>query len=755
MPLNDYKLGGTIIIKGARKAAKGLGRVFKMSKKVFKGLGRVAKMAGRTLRSAFGKLGRATMVLTGIGAAGIKIWADFTLQMAKVGTLLPNGARAMKDYGAAVRRMSITAGQSTEVVAEGLFQAISAGVDAAKATKFMNTATKASVGGFTEMNTAVDGLTNVLNAYGLDADQAMKISDDFFTANKFGKTTFQELAQNIGTVAPMASALGVEYRDLLAATVSITKAGVNTARTMTQISAILTSTMNASTKLSKGARKHLGLVFGPKAVKHYGGIVPFLEAVRTKTGGNIKILRKLFPNVRAMRGILRLTSKSGFGELVNAMEKFDQQAGITNQKFKEVSGTLGHQLKQVRQLFTEALRNIGEALVSGFGITLKGLVSRMRKGMPRFKAAAAKFFGGVKAGFSEALPEIQRVWVNAMRSMGDSGTGMLQAMGLGFRTGKRDARAWGRAVGKWVGHAITGLGKLVTKLTGVIDSIASAIRAAKLGIGFLTGRSPTGGKSLGASTAAAAGKGGATIDRGKMAGKILASRFSRAGSGDPLMQKVRGKAFAAAQAALATGKLSPSHIRALYASGAAPAGSKGSLTDQTISQRMLGTMRRMESNKGGAMTPARRKALAARDAWRKKDRGRQAMAHLKNMTPEQKRAMLSRVGGAFKSRGMSMLGGFGKAHQALGKVIADAVGNRPWNMLFKMENKTEVDTDASDWGGGGSGGVDHAERGAGDAVVEFRMKQKYLITEGKVQSVPLEFTSVRGSGGSVFAGGGA
>jgi hypothetical protein len=90
----------------------------------------------------------------------------------------------------------------------------------------------------------------------------------------------------------------------------------------------------------------------------------------------------------------------------------------------------------------------------------------------------------------------------------------------------------------------------------------------------------------------------------------------------------------------------------------------------------------------------------------------------------------------------------GAVLSALGKTIADAIGEPKWDLFLKVDSKTEVDNGdgALDLGGGGSGTVDHHERGAGSAIAEFRMRQKYLITEGAIRSVPLEFTAVKGAG---------
>lgn len=47
--------------------------------------------------------------------------------------------------------------------------------------------------GFTETSTAVDGLTTVLNSYGLEADKATDISNQMLICQNLGKTTSESL----------------------------------------------------------------------------------------------------------------------------------------------------------------------------------------------------------------------------------------------------------------------------------------------------------------------------------------------------------------------------------------------------------------------------------------------------------------------------------------------------------------------------------------------------------------------------------
>ena len=81
-------------------------------------------------------------------------------------------------------------------------QALSAGANSAEVVDLVGTAVKAAKGGFTDAETAVDGLTSTLNAYGMATSDAEGLANQFLITQNKGKTTFGELASNIGGVAP-------------------------------------------------------------------------------------------------------------------------------------------------------------------------------------------------------------------------------------------------------------------------------------------------------------------------------------------------------------------------------------------------------------------------------------------------------------------------------------------------------------------------------------------------------------------------
>jgi TP901 family phage tail tape measure protein len=115
---------------------------------------------------------------------------------------------------------SLVAGLSNEfgiaqsVLTGGLYQALSAGVPQENAFTFMQVASTAAIAGVTNVETAVDGLTTIINAFGLESSDAEAVADSMFAAVKGGKTTFDELATSIFNVGPAAAASVVANLEL-------------------------------------------------------------------------------------------------------------------------------------------------------------------------------------------------------------------------------------------------------------------------------------------------------------------------------------------------------------------------------------------------------------------------------------------------------------------------------------------------------------------------------------------------------------
>src|ERR671918_86576 len=100
----------------------------------------------------------------------------------------------------AVLEMSTRLPQSAQVLAKGLYDIGSSGFYGADALKILEVSAIAASAGMTDTATASKAIVGVLNAYGLEAEDAAHVSDVLFTTVELGVITFEELTRQLGDV---------------------------------------------------------------------------------------------------------------------------------------------------------------------------------------------------------------------------------------------------------------------------------------------------------------------------------------------------------------------------------------------------------------------------------------------------------------------------------------------------------------------------------------------------------------------------
>jgi len=288
-------------------------------------------------------------------AAGVNAYADFEKQMANVSTMLDEPAKYMDEYRKSIREMSIEFGEGTDTLSKGLYDILSASVDPAKALDVLAVAAKAAKGGMTDTGIAADSITTILNAFGLSADHASDVSDLLFAVVKRGKTTFAELAPSIGLVATTAATAGVSFEEFGAAIATMTRHGVRTENAVTALNAIISTFLKPSDEAAKYART-LGFEMSSAALKSEG-LAEIFEKIKKLSPDDIATL---FPNVRAIRGILpALKNMEGFNYDMEVMRK---RGGMAEVAYQKMAATLWESMARLKQAGIQVLTVIGEAL---------------------------------------------------------------------------------------------------------------------------------------------------------------------------------------------------------------------------------------------------------------------------------------------------------------------------------------------------------------------------------------------------------
>jgi TP901 family phage tail tape measure protein len=241
---------------------------------------------------------------------------EFETEWANVTTMISDTSVNTEELRDELLNLSPTLGSTTEL-AKGMYQVLSASIEPAKAIEFLGEAAKSAKAGVTDTATAVDALTTVINAYGMEAGQVTNVSDVMFQTVKRGKLTYEELSTSLGTVVPIAANLGVEFTEVGAAMASLTRQGIDAATATMQMRQVLMSILTPSKEAAELAEA-LGIEMGAGALKTKG-FVGWLKEMKEKTGGSADAMGKLVPNARALTAVMALAGER-IGEVTDDLD---------------------------------------------------------------------------------------------------------------------------------------------------------------------------------------------------------------------------------------------------------------------------------------------------------------------------------------------------------------------------------------------------------------------------------------------------
>jgi len=383
MALNQFGLGFTF--NATDRASPVFGRI----RRNLRGVSGEAEQQNRQMQA----MGRAV-----IGFAATRIIQPFRAAMresrefgkaiSEVSTLVDQAAFPMERMGELTQDLAATYGLDAKEQAAALYQTISAGItDAARATDFLNTANKLAIGGVTDVKTAVDGLTTVVNAYAADNVTAAQAADSFFVAIRAGKTNAEELSGAIGRLAPIASSAKISMDEMLASVAAVTTQGISTRESVSGLKAAISNILKPSSDAEKEA-KRLGVAFDAQALRAKG-LVGLLGEVMQSSEFTEDSFTRLFGSIEGLNAALALTANEG-AKVNEVMDAMANKTGATDAAFEKMSETFDFQMKRFRELRRNMQRMFGESLERLLAPVLRVLV---------------KIAEGIERAFSAMSPE--------------------------------------------------------------------------------------------------------------------------------------------------------------------------------------------------------------------------------------------------------------------------------------------------------------------------------------------------------------
>ena len=342
-----------------RKVSKGAQDMANRASASFKSLGAAtialnqgAELVSKAYRAIVAPIVQATR-------AGVEASREFGTALREVSTLVDSAQVSNESLRSTIMELSAEFGRSPVEQTKALYMAISSGAEAgAEATTLLTTANKLAIGGVTQVNTAVDSLTSVMNAYGIAFENSEAVSDKFFATIKMGKTTAGELGASIGQVVSTSSNAGISLDEMFSVIAAGTKVGQSTAMATVGLNAALNAIIKP-TKDAEAEAQRLGIAFDSAALRQKG-FVGILKEIASNTNKTDKTMSTLFGSVRALR-IATGVMTNNFAAFDQVLPELQNSLGATDEAVAKMTGSIDHQIGQVEALADQTKISFGDA----------------------------------------------------------------------------------------------------------------------------------------------------------------------------------------------------------------------------------------------------------------------------------------------------------------------------------------------------------------------------------------------------------
>lgn len=340
-------------------------------------------------------------VLTGFAGAG-KIAGDFQANMSKVNAVAKLSKTELKALSDQVIELSndTKKGRKDALdLSDALENIYSRGLKGADAMTVLEQSTTAATAGMTSTKTAAQAIGQTMQAYGLHAKDAAKVTDILFKTFDLGAVSFEDLATAFPTVSVKAAEFGVSLEEASTGLAILTRTMPNAAEASTALEKVITQ-LAAPTAESRKELKALGIETGTTALQKKGLIGVMLDLVE-KTRGLTSEQRKALSSSEALTAAMVLTKNAG-ADFKAGLAETRTAVGSTSAAFREMTDNTKANFEELKKQSTNLAIQIGESVLPAFDYLIdkgKQVVTGLG-GMEASQKQAAVGFGAVTGAAS-------------------------------------------------------------------------------------------------------------------------------------------------------------------------------------------------------------------------------------------------------------------------------------------------------------------------------------------------------------------
>ena len=376
----------------------------------------------------------AAALVVGVGAASVKMAADFQTGVAGLVTGAGESASNIKMVSNGMLQLADDTGTSTDQLVQGMFMIESSGYHGAAGLAVLKAAAEGAKVGGADLGSVANALTTVLANYGDKGVTAAEATNTLIQIVANGKSHMQDLAASISTVLPAAAKYGVSLTDVSAALATMTAQNGDAASSSTYLKQLLTSLAAPSSSATKSLTA-IGLsaqqVADEMRVSLPDTLQMITDAIGKKFPAGSVAATDAFKNIaggaKQMQGMLLLTGPGmdKFKGDVATIGSAVKNSGDSIQGWSTVQGTFNLQMSRA----SESVKS----LMIAIGTNLLPVVTQ-----------AAKFFADNLPGAIRAVTPVVRALAQAFA---ENLPGAIRAVTTGFTDVARVVLAVAHGVG--------------------------------------------------------------------------------------------------------------------------------------------------------------------------------------------------------------------------------------------------------------------------------------------------------------------
>lgn len=337
---------------------------------------------GESFQAVGGKItaaGQALMPLSlaaaGVGAAAIKITADFDEAMSKVSAISGATGDDFDKLRAKAREMGSETKFSATESAQAFTYMAMAGWDTEKMLNGISGVMSLAAADGLDLATTSDIVTDAMTAFGLKAEESGHFADVLAKGSSSANTNVSMLGESFKYVAPLAGALGYSVEDTTVALGLMANAGIKGSQAGTSLKTALANLTKPTAKMRTVMDEYnISIANSDGSMKSLSQI---MDMLRTNLGGlgaaqQAAAATTLFGK-EAMAGMLTIinASEEDYNNLTEAIANAD---GTAKKMADTMQQNLNGQLTILKSGLEEAAISIGDALMP----LIQGLVAAVQ-----------------------------------------------------------------------------------------------------------------------------------------------------------------------------------------------------------------------------------------------------------------------------------------------------------------------------------------------------------------------------------------